>query len=401
MTTTNVRIFYPADPLGVVPGGIDTFLRGLIKWAPADLEFSLVGMTTDPQARPAGCWTRCCIGQREFDFFPVVTVSDAGGRGLVPLSVRFSAGIWRYRAALRSDFDVFDFHRVEPSLLFKDDRRPKNAYFHNDPNTIRLKQSDNLWKRLPGVYEKIERQAFAGFDSAWCVRESGVQALRQRYPEWAKRINFIPTWVDAEVFNCVDEPVRQALRRELAQAHGLDEQAQWIITVGRLDTQKDPLLMLAVFARLRAQGRPVAWLVVGDGVLRSALEKGIQTAGLGRDVHFLGLRPPVEIADLLRAADVYALSSAYEGMPMALLEALGSGLPAAVTDVGEVRRVVLPGVNGEIAATRDETTFAAALAKVLDNAAAWRGLPAQAAVEAFQPDQVLAAAYDNYRKLDC
>ena len=61
---------------------------------------------------------------------------------------------------------------------------------------------------------------------------------------------------------------------------------------------------------------------------------------------------------------------------MALLEALGCGLPAAVTDVGEVRRVVLPGVNGAIAAQRDAAHFAAALDDVLAHAASILTLPA-------------------------
>lgn len=399
MTATHVRIFYPADPLGVVPGGIDTFLRGLIKWAPTDIEFSLVGMTTEPQLRPPGCWTRCRIGQREFDFFPVLTVDDAGGRGRIPLSLRFSLGLRRYRRAIDGDFDVFDFHRPEPGLLFKADQRPKNAYFHNDPETIRSPQSDNLWRRLPGIYEGIERRACAGFSSLWCVRESGVETLRRRYPDLAEHINFIPTWVDDEVFNVVDDQVRQGLRGEVAMRHGLDADSQWMISVGRLDTQKDPLLLLAAFARLRAEGRRVEWLVVGDGVLRAEMQRTVASAGLVAGVHFLGLRSPAQIAELLRAADVYALSSAYEGMPMALLEALGCGLPAAVTDVGEVRRVVHPGLNGAIATGRDEKAMAQALAEVLDNAAFWRGVPASTAVAAYQPAKVLVAAYDNYRRL--
>lgn len=399
MTVTHVRIFYPADPLGVVPGGIDTFLRGLIKWAPPDLEFSLVGMTTDVQARPPGKWTRCRIGQRDFDFFPVVVVEDAGGRAWLPLSARFSFGLLRYRACVTGNFDVFDFHRPEPSLLFLADRRPKNAYFHNDPETILLKQSDNLWRRLPAIYENIEKRAVNDFDSAWCVRESGVEVLRRRYPALASNIHFIPTWVDSEVFNAIDDVARQALRVELAAAHRLDLQARWIITVGRLDTQKDPFLMLAAFARLRAQGQQVDWLVVGDGVLRPELMRAVAAGGLEAHVHFLGLRPPSEIADLIRASDVYALSSAYEGMPMALLEALGCGLPVAVTDVGEVRRVVKPGINGEIAAAREDGAFSLALGLVLDRLETMRGLPATQAIEAYQPAKVLAAAYENYRRL--
>ena len=403
MTTTRVRVFYPADPVGVVPGGIDTFLRGLIKWAPPDLDFSLVGMTTDTVQRPVGRWTRCRVGvgvvDREFDFFPVVAVADAGQRGRVPLSVRFTIGARRHRAALQRGFDVFDFHRPEPSLLFQGDARPKNAYFHNDPQIVRMRQSDNLWKHLPGVYELIERRAMAGLSSVWCVRESGVQALRERYKSQAARIRFIPTWVDPSVFYPASAVDREALRAAFARAHGLDPAAQWVITVGRLDTQKDPLLMLAAVARLRRAGRRIEWLVVGDGVLRRDLERGAVAAGVAESVHLLGLRPPAEIAGLLCAADAFALTSAYEGMPMALLEAMGCGLPAAVTDVGEVRRVVTPGTNGAIAATPDAAGFAAALDDVLGHTAAYAGAPALAAVRAYHPADVLAPAYENYRAL--
>jgi exopolysaccharide biosynthesis WecB/TagA/CpsF family protein len=398
MSPTRVRIFYPADPMGVVPGGVDTFLRGMIKWAPRDIEFDLVGMTTAPQLRPPGRWSTCHAGDRAFGFFPVVTVDDAGGRGRVPLSLRYTLGTLRHLEALRSGFDVFDFHRPEPSLLFLEDSRPKNAYFHNDPQVIRLSESDNLWKRLPAVYELIERRAMARFDSIWCVRDSGVKALQKRYPDKRNMIRFVPTWVDADVFYPVGDAVRAALRRRLAETHRLDESAQWIISVGRLDTQKDPGLLFAAFARLCEERRRVAWLVVGDGVLKLELQRLVAEAGLGDRVAFLGLRPPADIADLLRAADVFALSSAYEGMPMALLEALGCGLPAAVTDVGEVRRVLEPGVNGAIAAGRDPEAFALALAAVLEHAHAWRGAPALAAVAPFRPADVLAPAYERYRE---
>ena len=101
MIDTRIRIFYPADPLGMVPGGVDTFVRGLIKWAPQDLHFSLVGMTTDPLARPVSRWTRGTLGERVFDMFPVCAVRDAGSRGPVPLSVRFMAGVNRDRLAIR------------------------------------------------------------------------------------------------------------------------------------------------------------------------------------------------------------------------------------------------------------------------------------------------------------
>jgi exopolysaccharide biosynthesis WecB/TagA/CpsF family protein len=399
MIETRIRIFYPADPVGVVPGGVDTFLRGLIKSAPQDLSFSLVGMTTDPNARPVGQWTRCRIGERTFEMHPVCSVADAGTRRRIPLSVRFMAGVNRDRLALAENFDCFDFHRVEPALMWAQDLRPKNMFFHQDPGFVRLEASDNLWRHLPRVYERIEQASMRGISSAWCVRETGVQTLRERYPALHEAIRFVPTWVDPENFFPVDDTGRAGLRLELSRRHGIDASQPWVVSVGRLDTQKDPQLMLQSFARLHQAGRRAQWLVIGDGVLRAELQRAVEAAGLGMRVHFLGLQAPSVIADLLRASDVYALSSAYEGMPMALLEGLGCGLPAVVTDVGEVRRVVRDGINGRIAEARDAHAFANALADVLDHAVPWRGAPALQAVEPYQPMRVLGPVYDGYRRV--
>lgn len=396
---TRVRVFYPADPAGVVPGGVDTFLRGVLKWAPQDLDFSLVGMTTEPSARPLWRWTRCELGRAGFDFQPVVHVTNAGGRSRVPLSVRYCAGLMRAGPSLRRGFDVMEFHRIEPALLFGGDARPKNAVFHQDMAVIRTAQADILWRRMPGVYFGIERRVVRQLASAWCVRQEGVEAMRSRFPEKADVIRFVPTWVDTEVFTPPTLDERGALRVRFASEHGLDTGSAWIISVGRLDSQKNPRLMLDAVARLHAQGRDVHWLVVGDGVLRPDLERAAVEAGIAGRMKFLGLMSPAHIAQWLRSADVFALSSAYEGMPMALLEALGSGLPVVTTDVGEVRRVVKPGGNGEIVAVHEAPAFADALSRVLDAAMSLRGEPALKAIQPYQPAAVLEPVYENYRRL--
>lgn len=399
---TRVRIFYPADPAGVVPGGIDTFIRGLIKWAPADLEFSLVGMTTDPQARPVGQWTRCDIpGGRSFDFFPAVAVNNAGGRGRVPLSLRYTAAVARRRAELSEGFEIFDFHRPEPSLLFRHDPRPKNAYFHQDPGDVSARKSDMLWRHMPGLYQRMEAAALAQLARVWCVRESGVATLRKRYAGAPEHVQFIPTWVDTDVFNPAPPPRRAALRAALARKLGISADEPWILTVGRLDTQKDPMLMFDAFERVCIK-RPAVWLVVGDGVLRPELERRIASSRLSsvaQRVHLLGLQPAHEVADLHRACDLYALSSAYEGMPMALLEAQGCGLPVVTTAVGEVKRVVHTGRNGVIASAAEPQAFANALLQGLQHAGDWRGEPALQAIQPYQPATVLQRAYDSYRQL--
>ncbi len=397
-----VRTFYPADPVGVVPGGVDTFIRGLVKWAPEDLIFEVVGMTTDPSARPVGRWTRCDLGRRQFNFLPLVEVAEAGQRTRVPLSVRYTAALLRHWRMAKQGFDVFEFHRVEPALPFLADARPKNAFFHQDMGVIRQEaKADILWRYLPGLYFGLESCVVNRLDSAWCVREEGTQALRARNPAKADVLRFVPTWVDTEVFSPATPEGRAEARHAVAAAYKLDPNAVWVVSVGRLDGQKNPELMRQSVARLAASGMKVCWLVVGDGALRAELERAVQAAGLATSVAFMGLLSAAQIARIMSACDVYALSSAYEGMPMALLEAFGCGLPVATTDVGEVRRVVKPGINGEVSVDRSVEAFTECLSAVIGRRDKYRGQPAISAIQQYLPHIVLQPVYDNYRELGC
>ncbi len=265
---------------------------------------------------------------------------------------------------------------------------------------IRTEKADILWKYLPAVYEAIERKVVVKLASAWCVQQDGVRSLQARYPTQAATIRFIPTWVDTEVFSSLTAEERAERRENLAVKLNIDPAIPWIASVGRLDTQKDPQLLLSSFARLVfAGGHAALLLLIGDGVLRAELEKRVAAEGLSPRVRFLGLQGQREIAAILAVSDVFALSSAYEGMPMAALEALGCGLPVATTDVGEVRRVVFTGTNGAISADRTVQGFANCLENVLDNRASYRGRPAIQAIQAYRPAEVLRPVYDTYREL--
>lgn len=399
MPITRIRTIYQADPVGTVPGGIDTFIRGLIKFAPDDLEFSLVGMTTDPGRRPPGRWTRCALGRREFDFFPAFVEHDAGRRSRVPLTLRLAWHAWRQRAQTLAGFDVLELHRIEPLLLLLDDVRPKNAFFHTDMTILYNCAADIRWRAVPRAYFWLEERLVPRLASAYCVRESGAAKLRERFPALAAHTHFVPTWVDTELFWPEAEgEMRQRARDELRAQLGLDPQAVVMASVGRIDRSKNPALLLDAFALAAARQPRLTLVYVGDGVLRPQIESRAADLGVASRVRFTGLMPQTRIAQALRGADLFALSSSYEGMPMALLEALGSGLPVVSTDVGEVRRVVGPG-NGEIVADHEPVSFAAAMDRVLARLDVLRGMPCVAAIAAYTPDKILRAVYENYRRL--
>lgn len=384
----------------MVPGGVDTFIRGLIRYSPDDIEFSLVGMTTDPVARPVGRWSQGCLSEKEFDILPVVRVDDAGARKSVPLSARYSLGVIRYWKACRDGFDVYDLHRVEPGLLFLCDPRPKNAVFHTDMAVIRDEpKADILWRKLPTIYFALENAVMREVASVWTVREPAVESLVSRYPFMRGRIHYTPTWVDTDVFMPMADVERHRLRTEIEKTLNLSCTSFRLISVGRLDSSKDPQLLVSAMSLLEKASVDIELLVVGDGVLRRELEQRVASLGLDQRVRFLGLKSPTEIARLLNAADGFVLSSAYEGMPMAMLEALGTGLPVVVTQVGEIARVVVNGRNGQITRNRSAEALADGIREVVRNKGDYAAADCVASVAAFTPAGVLPPIYENYRRL--
>lgn len=118
------------------------------------------------------------------------------------------------------------------------------------------------------------------------------------------------------------------------------------LCVSRLVPCKGMEYLLEVVGALRALRPNVRVAVAGDGVLRGELEGTCRSLGTTDNVSFLGKRQDVEA--VMRQSRVFVLTSPSEGMSIAMLEAMGSGLAAAVTDVGELRDAVAEGVNGII-----------------------------------------------------
>ncbi len=395
-----VGIFYPSDPAGHVPSGIDSFIRGLFKWAPEDIEYTLIGATSDAVARPLGAACDLALGGRRGRFVPIVAMDAAARRGGVPLTVRYMSALqsWRRSGGLAA-FDVLDFHRIEPIALFRGDGRPKNLVLHTDMSILRDPNCEIMWKHAPAVYEFIEGRLFRAVDRIFSVRQSAVERYRQRYPALSERFVFTHTWVDTEVFHPAEEGIaRLDARRTMREQLGVAAEARLVTFVGRLDKSKDPLLLLAAFAALREREPRAHLVIVGDGNLRGEVVSQAASLGIAAQVSLLGARNGAFIASLHRAADVFALSSAYEGMPIALLEALACGLPVASTRVGEVARVVRDGETGCLSASRSAMDLAAALSTALQIGSDLQRRASVTAIGPHRPEAVLSALHDNHRR---
>jgi glycosyltransferase involved in cell wall biosynthesis len=111
-----------------------------------------------------------------------------------------------------------------------------------------------------------------------------------------------------------------------------------VLSVGRLDAEKNPLLLADILARLDGAGRRWRLLVCGDGPLRADLEARLDTLGVRERAELLGY-VPIEsgLLDLYRSSHLLLHCSWTEGVPQVLYEAFAQRLPVVATDVGGVR----------------------------------------------------------------
>jgi glycosyltransferase involved in cell wall biosynthesis len=382
-----------------VPSGIDTFVRGILNFAPDDLDYTLFGATSDPHARPVGVEAEVVLGRRAIRYLPVVRMDPTAARGRVPLIVRYMWSLSRLvRAGALRAFDILDFHRVEPVLLFRRDRRPANLLLHQDMSVLRSGDSDIMWRHAPWLYEAIERRLFDRLDRIYAVRQTAVERYIGLYPQFQRKFVFLPTWVDNTIFRPEDPVSRADLKAQILVELGVSDDRTLLIFVGRLDHQKDPLLLLTAFGESLAKLPGIHLVIVGDGDMRSTVVAAIADANLSGRVSLLGVKGPAEIARLLRGCDLFLLSSAYEGMPIAVLEALASGLPVVSTDVGEIRLVVRSGDNGMISVGRTAPDLAAAIVNAVGLLGSLRGKPCVRSIQPYLPQKILGVMYDNHRQ---
>ena len=173
------------------------------------------------------------------------------------------------------------------------------------------------------------------------------------------RIEVIPNGVDLPRYGRLDDITE--LRRRL----GLAVDRRFIITVARFHPVKDHRTLLHAFAEVSALRPDVDLLLAGDGGLRETLEHLATDLGIAPRTQFLGVR--ADVASLLRASDVFTLTSVSEAASITLLEAMASGLPVVVTAVGGNPEIVRDGVDGLLAPRGDSHAVALALLRVLED----------------------------------
>lgn len=177
---------------------------------------------------------------------------------------------------------------------------------------------------------------------------------------------------------------RQALRRSL----GLPDDAPVVGMIGCLKPQKAPLDFLRMCSLVTLQRPDARFLLIGDGALRAQVERCRRRLGLQERCLLLGWRR--DIPALLQLMDVFVLTSRWEGLPIAVLEALASRRPVVASRVGGTPDVITDGRNGWLVPPGDVPLFARRVLSLLEDRAL-----AQAVADAGA--QTLTADFDTAR----
>lgn len=226
---------------------------------------------------------------------------------------------------------------------------------HDDPDSIRRRGRLSWW-----AYRQAHR--FIGVTPRFADDFGACGLDRSRFA-------FIPNGVDLTRFRPAAPDERLALRNQLRIAAG----DPMVLFVGFFSREKNPDVLFEAWAALHERGIRSTLVLVGatkgtyyeiDAAIAERIRAGAASRGLSDHIIFVEATTAIE--QYFRAADVFALPTAREGLPNVLLEAMASGVPPVVTLLpGVTDWIVSPGVNGELVPAIDPAAFATALERLL------------------------------------
>ncbi len=152
---------------------------------------------------------------------------------------------------------------------------------------------------------------------------------------------------------------------EKKQTLGIPTNLKTIGMIACFKPQKAPLDFIEIANKLLAKRKDLFFVMLGDGILHQEIETKIQEYGINNNVKLLGWRDDVN--EVLQTFDVFALTSLWEGLPMAVLEAMATGIPVVATRIDGTQEVIHDNENGFLINCHDVENFAKKIEILLEN----------------------------------
>lgn len=233
---------------------------------------------------------------------------------------------------------------------------------------------------------------FADAINACCEFSARAVIEKDGFP--GRRVEVIDNGIDLTPY--LNAWNKQRVRESL----GLDPERRYVSTIARFHPVKDHAMLLRGFAPIAHASTDTDLLLAGDGPLRESLEALTRELGIAGRVKFLGIRR--DVPELLKASDLFCLTSVSEAASLTLMEAMAARLPAVVTNVGGNPEIIRDGIDGLLVPRGDFIACGEAMKRLLDDArvSARMGEAAHArVVERFQLSRTISRYEALYRKL--
>lgn len=276
------------------------------------------------------------------------------GIQLINLAMRSKADVvsalFKFRSLLRGfQPDVVHSHMVHANIFARlarlvapMSRLISTAHSSNEGGKLRM-LAYRLTDALADISTNVSEDAVEAFIKAKAARPGRMVALHNGVA------------INAFAFNA-------KARMQVRQSLLMGEDCRLLLAVGRLHDAKDYPSLFNALTLLPAGHSNYRLCIAGDGPLRQHLQALVLDLGLADRVSFLGVRR--DIPDLMSAADIFVLSSAWEGFPMVVMEAMASERVLVATDCGGVREAV--GDAGFLVKPKDAKALARALQAALE-----------------------------------
>ncbi|EHK9061938.1 glycosyltransferase family 4 protein [Vibrio parahaemolyticus] len=192
-----------------------------------------------------------------------------------------------------------------------------------------------------------------------CLHENDKKICIDKLKLSEDKLVVLPNGVNKNIFHPSDSSSLNLIRSELK----LSKDKIIIGMIGRLWEQKNPKAMVDAALSILSSRNDVVFVFVGEGELRASLEA--MSDSYSDNIKFLGWRS--DTADLLRSFDIFSLPSLWEGMPLAIIEAMATGLPCIVSNIPGNNHLIENGKNGFLFELTNNEDFVNSLLNLIDD----------------------------------
>jgi L-malate glycosyltransferase len=197
----------------------------------------------------------------------------------------------------------------------------------------------NTWERYHPLTYFINKLSFAGQHQVIAVSGEVARSIKTHYTKEKPNVQVVLNGTDTDKFS-----PHQSFASDVRMALAIPAHATVIGIACVFRAQKRLDVWLEIASLLHAKHPDLHFLVVGDGVLHNQVHQQARALGTEKYVHFTGLK--TDTRPFLKAMDIFMMSSEFEGLPVALLEAMSMGCMPACTDAGGIAEVITDNLNG-------------------------------------------------------